>query len=131
MVYLETIPNFLLFFGACLAYAAVFLAIYTRVTPWNELALIRAGNNAAAISLSGAGLGFAIPLASATVQSLNIADMAVWSAIALVIQLGVYFVARMLKPGLAADIEAGRTATAATYAAFALGVGLLNAACMT
>jgi putative membrane protein len=131
MVYLETIPNFLMFFGAALVYAAAFLAIYTAVTPWNELALIRAGNNAAALSLGGAGLGFALPLAAATANSLNIADMAVWSAVALVIQLGVYFAARMLKPGLAADIEAGRTATAATYAAFALGVGLLNAACMT
>jgi putative membrane protein len=131
MIYLETIPNFLMFFAAALAYAAAFLWIYTSVTPWAELALIREGNNAAAISLAGAGLGFAIPLSVVIVRSLNLMDMAVWSAVALVVQLGVYFVARALKPGLAADIEAGRTATAVSYAAFAFGIGLLNAACMT
>jgi putative membrane protein len=57
--------------------------------------------------------------------------MAVWSAIALLIQLGAYFAVRLFKPNLAADIEAGRTAPAVSYAAFAFGVGLLNAACMT
>ena len=131
MIYLETIPNFLMFFAAALAYLAAFLWIYTRVTPWAELALIREGNNAAAISLAGAGLGFAIPLSIVIVRSLNLVDMAVWSAVALVVQLGVYFVARALKPGLAADIEAGRTATAVSYAAFAFCIGLLTAACMT
>lgn len=131
MIYLQTIPNFLMFFAAALAYGAAFLFVYTRVTPWAELELIRKGNDAAAISLAGAALGFAIPLAAATSQSLNLVDMAVWSLVAMIVQLGVYFVARALKPSLAADIEAGKTATSVSYAAFALGIGLLNAACMT
>jgi putative membrane protein len=131
MIYLQTIPNFLMFFAAALAYGAVFLFVYTRVTPWAELDLIRKGNDAAAISLAGAALGFAVPLAAATANSLNLVDMAVWSLVAMIVQLGVYFVARAAKPNLAADIEAGKTATSVSYAAFALGVGLLNAACMS
>ncbi|MCZ8124140.1 MAG: DUF350 domain-containing protein [Tagaea sp.] len=131
MIYLQTIPNFLMFFAAAIAYGAAFLFVYTRVTPWAELDLIRKGNDAAAISLAGAALGFAIPLAAATANSLNLVDMAVWGFVAMVVQLAVYFAARAFKPNLAADIEAGKTATSVSYAAFALGVGLLNAACMT
>ena len=131
MIYLQTIPNFLFFFAAAIAYGAAYLFIYTRITPWSELELIRKGNDAAAISLAGAALGFAIPLAAATANSLNLIDMAVWGFVAMVIQLGVFFVARWAKPGLAADIETGKTATSVSYAAFALGVGLLNAACMS
>jgi putative membrane protein len=131
VIYLQTIPNFLMFFAAAIAYGAAFLFVYTRVTPWAELELIRKGNDAAAISLAGAALGFAIPLAAATAQSLNLVDMAVWSLVAMIVQLAVYFAARAAKPSLAADIEAGKTATSVSYAAFALGVGILNAACMT
>ncbi len=131
MIYLQTIPNFLMFFAAAAAFALLFLFAYTRVTPWDEMKLIRAGNDAAAISLAGAGLGFVIPLATVTSNSLNIADMAVWSAVALVVQLAAFFAVRVVKPNLAADIEAGKTAPAVSYAAFALGTGILNAACMT
>ena len=76
-------------------------------------------------------LGFVIPLATVTSNSLNIADMAVWSVVALVVQLAAFFAVRVVKPNLAADIEAGKTAPAVSYAAFALGTGILNAACMT
>ena len=48
-----------------LALLAIFAAIYVRVTPYNEIALIREGNMAASISLSGALIGFVLPLASA------------------------------------------------------------------
>src|SRR3546814_10798550 len=47
-------PLFALFFVAACALLAVFALIYAFVTPYPELKLIRAGNSAAAISLSGA-----------------------------------------------------------------------------
>lgn len=129
--YLVTLPNFLAYFIASLALTAVFLLIYTRVTPYREFALIRAGNDAAAISLCGAGLGFILPLASTIVNSVSWLDMVVWGVVALVIQLGVFVVARLLKPQLNADIAAGRTAPAVSLAAMSVGVGILNAACLT
>jgi putative membrane protein len=130
-VYLATLPNFVIYFVASLALTAIFLLIYTRVTPYREWALIRAGNNAAAISLSGAGLGFVLPLASTIVHSVNWLDMIIWGVIAMLIQLGTYLIARLLKPQLNADISAGRTAPAVSLAGMSVGVGILNAACLT
>lgn len=129
--YLVTLPNFLVYFVASLALTALFLLIYTRVTPYREFALIRAGNNAAAISLCGAGLGFILPLASTIANSVNWFDMVVWGAVAMLVQLGTYMLARLIKPQLNQDIAAGRTAPAVSLAGMSIGVGILNAACLT
>ena len=56
---------FVAYFATALALVAVFLTVYTWVTPHGEIALIRQGNVAAALSLSGALLGFIVPLAGA------------------------------------------------------------------
>lgn len=129
--YLVTLPNFLIYFAASVALTAIFLLVYMRVTPYREWELIRAGNNAAAISLSGAGLGFVLPLASTITHSVNWLDMVVWGVVAMIVQLGVFLLARVLKPQLNADIAAGRTAPAVSLAAMSVGVGILNAACLT
>ena len=57
--------DFLVYLGVSLAYLALFVALYIRVTPYREMQLIREGNMAASFSLSGAILGFIVPLASA------------------------------------------------------------------
>lgn len=129
--YLETLPNFLMYFGTAVALTALFLFLYTLITPHREWQLIRAGNNAAAISLSGASIGFAIPFASVIIQSQNLLDMAIWAIVVLVVQLGAYLVARVLKPGLSRKIEAGDTAHGTVLAAISVTAGILNAACMT
>ena len=129
--YLDTLPAFLAYFGSAVALTALFLFLYTLVTPHREWALIRTGNNAAAISLSGAAIGFAIPFASVIIQSQNLIDMAIWALVVLVVQIGAYLVARILKPGLSAKIEAGDTAHGTVLAAIAVTAGILNAACMT
>ncbi len=128
--YLETLPSFLVFFAVALALLAVFTAIYIWITPHKEFALIRAGNTAAATSFAGATLGFVVPLASVIANSLNIVDMLVWGAIAMIAQIAVFAVARLLLPDLHKMIEAGQIAPAATLAAFSLAIGILNAACM-
>jgi putative membrane protein len=129
--YLVTLPNFLIYFVASLALTAIFLLIYTRVTPYREWALIRAGNNAAAISLSGAAIGFILPLASTIVHSVSWLDMVVWAVVALIVQLATYLLARLLKPELNQAIAAGTTAPAVSLAAMSVGVGILNAACLS
>ena len=129
--YLETLPGFLFFFGIALMLLAVFTAIYVWITPHKEFTLIRAGNAAAATSFAGAIIGFVIPLASVIANSLNIIDMLVWGAIAMVAQIAVFAVARVLMPDLLKAIEAGQIAPAAMLAAFSLAIGILNAACMT
>ncbi|MGE0723479.1 MAG: DUF350 domain-containing protein [Alphaproteobacteria bacterium] len=129
--YLETLPSFLAYFGSALALAAVFMIVYIVVTPHREWALIRAGNAAAAISLSGAGIGFAIPFASVIAQSQNLIDMAVWAIVVMVVQILVYLVVRLALPGLSAKIEAGDVAHATLLAGASVTIGILNAACMT
>ena len=125
------LPNFLLYFALALVLMAVFVAIYVRVTPYRELVLIREGNIAAAISLSGALIGFVLPLGSAIAHSVNPVDMVAWGAIALVVQLVVYAAASRLVPHFRQAIEAGRAAAATLLAALAVSVGILNAACLT
>lgn len=123
--------DFLVYLGVSLALLAMFVALYVRVTPHRELTLIREGNLAAAFSLSGALLGFIVPLASAIQYSVGIVDMAIWGLIALVVQVAAFIVVKLLIPTLTEDIAAGKAAQGFFLGSLSLGVGLLNAACMT
>src|SRR5918993_288822 len=105
------IDEFLLYLVAALALLALFICIYIWITPYKELTLIRQGNVAAAASLSGTVLGFAIALA---------------------VQIFVFFVVtRLLVPGLARDIPEGKLAPGILLGTVSLATGILNAACMT
>jgi putative membrane protein len=125
------LPAFLLYFATSLTLLALFLAIYIWITPYRELALIREGNTAAAASLAGTIIGFAIPLAHAVALSVNLADMALWGLIALVVQLLVFFAVTRLIPDIARDIPAGKLAPGILLGTLSLATGILNAACMT
>ena len=67
--------------------------------------MIKARNAAAAVSLSGAVLGFTLPLAHAIAQSVSLLDMAVWSAIALVVQLALFLLATVVLRELSRHIK--------------------------
>lgn len=129
--FLAALPNFLAYLGAALVLLTAFVAIYLYVTPYDEIALIRNNNTAAAISLSGAVLGFAMPIANVIAHSDTLADLAVWGVIAGAVQLLAWMVARVALPRLKEDIAAGRVAPATLVAALSITVGLINAACMT
>lgn len=128
---LATLPDFLAYFATAFAYAVVFVLVYVAITPHREFALIRANNIAAALSFGGAFIGFVIPLASAIGHSAGIVDCAVWGAVALLVQLLAFVVARVLLPDLAARIERDERAAATFAATLSIGVGILDAACMT
>jgi putative membrane protein len=123
--------SFLLYFALAVAFVVLYLAIYVRVTPYREFALIREGNAAAAASVSGSLLGFVLPLAAAVIQSVNALDMAVWAVVALVVQIVVYLVIRALMPGIVRHIPEGRVGAGVVLGAVSLAAGILNAACMT
>lgn len=125
------VDDFLLYFLASLMLVALFLFVYIHITPYREIRLIREGNQAAAYSLSGALLGFIVPLATAIAYSVAFADMLLWGGIALIVQLGAFFVVRLVLPNLAVDIPAGKLAPGIFVGAFSLGIGLLNAASMS
>ncbi len=125
------LPAFLAYFAVAIGLLALFLLVYLNVTPYHEVALIRDGNSAAAVSLSGALLGFAMPVANVIAHSDTLLDLASWGAIAGVIQILAYLVARLALPQLDQDIPAGKTAPAIFLTVLSLSVGLINAACMT
>ena len=128
---LQTLGSFLLYFGAALVAMAVFVVLYMAVTSHHEASLIRQGNTAAAISFAGALIGFTLPLASATIHSVSLIDMLVWSAIALVVQLAVFLLVDRLLREISRHIEEGNMAAGTTLAAVSVAIGIINAACMT
>lgn len=127
---LNALPNFAMYFGVAIVLLAVFLILYAFITPYDELALIRSGNVAASISLSGAFIGIVLPIAFAVVSSHNILIMLAWSGVACVIQLLVFLVARLALPQISQDIPADKTASGIFLAALSIGVGIINAACI-
>ena len=123
--------DFLLYLGVSLALTGLFLAIYVRITPYREIALIREGNMAASFSLSGSLLGFVIPLSAAIRYSVNVVDMAIWGVIALLIQLAAFVAVKLMIPSLPRDIPANHGAQGFFLGSLSLAVGILSAACMS
>lgn len=122
---------FAVYFGAALVLTALFVMIYVRTTPHNEFKLMREGNGAAALGLTGAILGFVIPLAMVISISGALLEMVIWGAGALVVQTLGQFGARLLFPQLTTDIAAGKYSAAIVQSGIALSLGILQAACWT
>jgi putative membrane protein len=123
---------FLIAFAAAIVFFSAFKFVYQMVTPYSERDLIRQGNIAAAIALGGALIGYVLPLASALSQTVSLAEFAAWALLAGVIQILAFIVvSRVLYKALASRIEEGEMAAGVYLASISIGVGLLNAACMT
>jgi len=127
----QALIAFVFYILGAAAVFALFAFIYTRVTPHREFVLIREGNSAAAIALGGALIGFALPVASVIAHSVSILDFLLWAVIAAVVQLTTFFVVNLVLKGLPERIQRGEVSAAVFAAAVAIGMGLLNAACMT
>ena len=123
--------DFLLYLAISSVLLAVFIALYLRITPYREIALIRENNMAAAFSFSGTLIGMVIPLANVVEHSVNPVDMVIWGFIALLVQLIVFVIARISFPKIVVDIPAGKQASGFVLGAISIAAGLLNAACMT
>lgn len=125
------LPKFATYLALSLAMAMLFMAIYVRVTPYRELELTRTGNVAAALSLGGSFLGFCLPLAVTISYSVSIPDFLIWALVALVVQIAAHFLMRALIPDLTNAVQEGKTAVGVLSALVAVGLGALNAACLT
>lgn len=128
---LSGLPQFGIYFGLALLLLALIVFAYLHLTPYRELELIRAGNTAAAASLGGALIGFALPVAGAVQYSVSLLDMLIWGVVALAVQLVAFLLARMLVPGLSRNIEQGQIASGVFLGTLAIAIGVLNAASMT
>ena len=128
----EGATAFLLAFVVAGLFTIAFKYIYQWVTPYNEKALIREGNTAAAIALVGALIGYVLPLASALSHTVSLPEFAAWAALAGVIQIAAFTGVRLVAlPDVKARVEANETSIGIYLAGISIAVGVLNAACMT
>jgi putative membrane protein len=128
---LAGLGSFAAYFAAAIVLLIIFAIIYPRVTPYREFPLIGGGNSAAACSMGGAILGFAIPLASVIAHSAGLLDMIIWGFIALLIQVGTFVAVRIIFPSIVSDIPHNQLSKGIFLGIISLAVGILNAACMT
>lgn len=128
---LAGIGSFFAYFTAAILLLLLFCLIYGKVTPYPEMKLIREGRVAPAVSFVGAMFGFIIPLASAISHSVAFMDMIVWALIALLVQIAVFILLRLIFKELCEKIAGGSLAEAILLGGFSFAAGILNAACMT
>jgi len=113
------------------ALLAAFFAVYTKITPFNEVALIREGNAAAALSLTGAGVGFCLTVVSSILHNDTFWMFFIWSIAALLVQTAVYASLTRMLPNMNEAIETNNVAMGGAMGALSLMVGMINAACLS
>ena len=122
---------FLAYLATAAALTLVYIVFYMWVTPHAEIALIRDNNLAAALAFVGSLIGFCLPLANIIAGSVGLSDVALWGGVALVVQIVIYFLARIPIRDISQRIEKGELASGVWLGSVSLAGGLLNAACMT
>lgn len=128
---LAGIPAFAMYFVASVAMLFAFMKVYTLITPHDEVVLIKDNNPVAALTYAGAIIGFVLPLASASINSVALVDYLVWAAVAAVVQIATFLVFRIFYPRVSERIREGQVAVGVKLAAVSVAVGILNAASMT
>lgn len=127
----DTLPLYLAFVATAVALLAVALTIYVMITTHHEIKLIRAGNTACAYSFGGTAIGMALVLHGTASSTFDVAELAAWGAIGLAGQLVVYFVVRLMVPGLKEGLEADRTSHGILLGALSIAMGILNAGALS
>jgi putative membrane protein len=127
---LAGLPAFLVYFCTATVVVLLYLFVYTRITAHNEFELIRSNVPGAAISLGLSLLGFTLPVVSAMTHASNVIDCLIWSLIALIVQVIVYYAVRIPVPNLSERIAKGELAPAIWLGLASLAAGALNASSM-
>ncbi len=123
--------NYALYLISAALLMTVFFMVYCWATPFDEMALIRAGNSAAALSFSGALIGFSLTVASAILHSTSLVLFLAWSVGAILVQLVVYVLVSRVLHMSKEHIESGNVAFGGLLGAISLAVGAINAACLS
>jgi len=121
------ILNYLLHLATAVALVMVYFVIYTRMTPYDEVSLIRQGNHAAALSLAGTLIGFSLPITSALLHTPDYYQFLGWAAGAMLVQILVFQIATRLLKMSKDQIEADNSAFGCLLAGLSIAIGLVNA----
>ena len=103
-------------------------ALYVLLTPHKEIALIREGNTAAALSLGGVLVGLSLPLAASLKASTNVIEVALWGAVTVIVQLLVFRLVDLILRGLPRRIQEGEVSAAALLVGAKIATALVIAA---
>ena len=106
-------------------------AVYAMLTPHKEIALIRDGNAAAAVSLGGVMVGLAIPLSVSLNASTSVLDIFLWGVATIAMQLLVFRLVDLVLRGLPQRIQDGELAAAALLVAAKVATALILAAAVS
>jgi putative membrane protein len=121
-------PTTLLHAGVAVLILFLGAALYVLLTPHKEVALIRDGNAAAAISLGGVLVGLAAPLALSLNSSTSLVEIIIWGVSTVMVQLLVFRLVDLLLRGLPQRIHEGEVAAAALLVGAKLATALILAA---
>lgn len=126
MVYvsLYSIGNFLMYLAMSCAYLFVFMMIFIKLTPYDDIEHVRDGRKTSSIILVGAMFGFTAPLLIMSYYGVNFLDFMIWSAIAMAIQ---FILFRILYLFIPHQLEENNEAAGIFFAGAAVCVGLINA----
>ncbi len=131
----ETLWAILLFWGyfaATLGFGAVFLIIYTRLTPHKEFDLIfKQHNSSAALAFGLTVIGFSLAMSGVLSNTRNIMEFLLWGSVALTAQLIAYILARLTYPNLSYAIEQNAISSAIWLGTLSIAVGIITAASMS
>lgn len=105
-------------------------ALYAALTPHREIALIREGNTAAALSLGGVLIGLALPLASSLSASVSPLEIGLWGAATVAVQLLVFKAIDWILRGLPERIQEGEISAACLLVGAKLASALILAAAL-
>ncbi|WP_028456448.1 DUF350 domain-containing protein [Chitinilyticum litopenaei] len=125
--YLPLLLTYLSYLGSGIALLLVFSVLYAKVTPLDELKLIREGCTAAALSYGGALIGFSLTLASSAWHVNMLHYFLIWGALAMLVQILVHIVLSRCIKGLAQALIENNIAVGAFSGSVSLAVGIINA----
>ena len=129
--FLSGFPVLLLHSSVTLAMLAMGVFLYVKITPYDEIELVQAGNTAAAASLAGAIIGLAIPLAFSMASSVTIWEILIWGPVTLLLQVSAYRFTDLVLEGLPKRIIDGEMGSALVLISIKLAVAVVNAAAVT
>ena len=125
------IQNYLIHLLTGFGLVGLFVLIYLWLTPFAEIALIRKGCMAPALSFGGTLIGFSFTVASGILHLPDYLTFLAWSGVAMVIQLLAFLVLEKALPEMKQAIESNNVAMGTLIGAVSLSIGLINGACLS
>jgi len=121
-------PTFALHGGITVGILLLALLVYSVLTPYRELRLVKDNNIAAGLTFGGSVLSLAIPLSFAMATSLNWADIVIWGVVTVLVQLFALRLVDLLLPGLPGRIRHGDMSAAYVLVSMKLAFAFILAA---